>query len=286
MSPSTDYDRGNRTNETTREYADDSQKDPATLEREIDQTRAQMDRTLGALERKLSPGQMLDEALGLVKEHGGEFVSNLNDSIKHNPMPVLLTAVGVGWMMMSSNRPSTSAGYSYNRYEPLDANDRSVTSSLGSAQESAREKLGDAGERIRAGTDATRQKLNESREAVAAGLGRTTDAAQAQARRARQGFNHLLEEQPLILGALGIALGAAIGAALPTTEQENRVLGPARDRALSNIQEQGAQAYEKVKDTAAQAGEQAKQSVSEAARQTPEGERREQQSPSKRTELG
>jgi hypothetical protein len=54
----------------------DAQKDPDTLEREIDQTRAQMDQTLGALGRKLSPGQLIDEALGLFREHGGDFAAN------------------------------------------------------------------------------------------------------------------------------------------------------------------------------------------------------------------
>ena len=44
----------------TSKLKDDARKDPATLEREIDQTRANMDRTLGALERKFSPGQLLD----------------------------------------------------------------------------------------------------------------------------------------------------------------------------------------------------------------------------------
>lgn len=38
----------------TSNLRDDARKDPATLEREIDQTRADMDRTLGALERKFS----------------------------------------------------------------------------------------------------------------------------------------------------------------------------------------------------------------------------------------
>jgi hypothetical protein len=55
----------------------------------------------------------------------------------------------------------------------------------------------------------------------------TATTAQAQANRAREGFNTLLEEQPITLGALGLAVGAAIGAMLPSTEQEDRLLGPA-----------------------------------------------------------
>ena len=40
-------------------------------------------------------------------------------------------------------------------------------------------------------------------------------------RRAQSGFAHMLEEQPLVAGAIGLAVGAAIGAALPKTETED-----------------------------------------------------------------
>jgi hypothetical protein len=93
---------------------DDAQKnDPDALEREIDQTRAQMDQTLGALEQKLSPGKLIDEALGLFREHGGDFVANLGNSVKQNPMPVMLAAVGIAWMMFGSNRRSSVTNYDY-----------------------------------------------------------------------------------------------------------------------------------------------------------------------------
>ena len=89
----------------TSKLKDDARKDPATLEREIDQTRANMDRTLGALERKFSPGQLLDQAMEFARENGGEFANNLGRSVKENPVPALLTAVGIAWMVASSNRP-------------------------------------------------------------------------------------------------------------------------------------------------------------------------------------
>ena len=86
----------------TSNLRDDARKDPATLEREIDQTRANMDRTLGALERKFSPGQLLDQAMEFARENGGEFPNNLGRSIKENPVPALLTAVGIAWMAAST----------------------------------------------------------------------------------------------------------------------------------------------------------------------------------------
>src|SRR5687767_1264979 len=85
--------------------AADSQKDPATLEREVDQTRAEMNQTLNALERKFSPGEFLDQSLSYIQQHGGRVLGTVGDTIRENPMPALLTAAGLAWMVLASNRP-------------------------------------------------------------------------------------------------------------------------------------------------------------------------------------
>jgi hypothetical protein len=43
---------------------------------------------------------------------------------------------------------------------------------------------------------------------------------------AEQGFGELWEEQPLLVGAMGLAVGAGLGVLLPTTHIESEVLGP------------------------------------------------------------
>src|SRR5690606_7487425 len=85
-------------------WHEDSRKDPDELEREIDETRADVQATLQALERKLSPARLFDRTLGRVREGGGEFVHNLTDQVRRNPMPVILTSIGIAWMMMSGRR--------------------------------------------------------------------------------------------------------------------------------------------------------------------------------------
>jgi hypothetical protein len=98
---------------------------------------------------------------------------------------------------------------------------------------------------------------------------RTTETAQAQAQRVREGFNNLLTEQPLVVGALGIAVGALIGAALPSTEQEDRLLGPVRDKTLSEVKERGAESYSQVRESVGRVGEQAKQALSGSGGESP-----------------
>jgi ElaB/YqjD/DUF883 family membrane-anchored ribosome-binding protein len=238
---------------------EDAEKDPDTLEREIDQTRAEMNQTLGALERRLTPGQIVDEAMGLFREHGRDFAANLGSSIKENPVPAMLAAVGIGWLMFGSKRPSRPTG-AYGHYADYDPNDEGTVGAVG---ESIKSKMADAGDKVRGGAMAARDRLGESwtssKDAVMGRVNQTADLAQAQANRAREGFNTLLDEQPIMLGALGLAVGAAIGAMLPSTEQEDRLLGPARDKTFSQIKERGAEVYEQVRDKAENAVEKVQQ---------------------------
>jgi hypothetical protein len=292
----------------TTELRNDARKDPDTLEREIDHTRAEMGQTLGALERKLSPGQIVDEVFGVLRQHSGELAANLGQSIKQNPLPVLVTAIGIGWMMFSSNRPARrtsyvnaadtygsgadqyGAGVEQYRRRTGDYSDTGEYAGAGDEQGSlagkyttsvaeygyeigeygarAKDKLTGAGERIKASAAEARSRVADtvasSKDAVVRRVSRSADTAQAQANRlrytvqaqagrVRAGVNDLFEEQPLILGALGIAIGAAVGAMLPTTEHENRVLGPIRDKTVAQIKERGAEAYAQARNTAEQA---------------------------------
>jgi ElaB/YqjD/DUF883 family membrane-anchored ribosome-binding protein len=269
----------------TTDLRDDARKDPATLEREIDQTRANMDRTLGALERKFSPGQLLDQAMEFARDNGGEFANNLGRSVKENPMPALLTAVGIAWMVAASNRPRSSLAdayddrYARDDFNAADFDDTGFEDDAGDQKEgltekaqrlkaSAGETLSDAGQRVKSAADRARQKLTGTKQTVSSGLRRTSGTAQVQTQRVREGFNSLLSEQPLLLGALGIAVGAAIGAALPSTEQEDRLFGSTRDKALSEVKQRGTETYEQVREKVNTAGEEAKQSISNAVRES------------------
>lgn len=87
---------------------------PDQIEREIDQTRREISHTIDALTEKLSPGQLLDQALGYVKEGGGAFVGNLGRSVRDNPVPVTLLGVGLAWLMMSGrSHPESRNGNGY-----------------------------------------------------------------------------------------------------------------------------------------------------------------------------
>jgi ElaB/YqjD/DUF883 family membrane-anchored ribosome-binding protein len=268
-----------------------SEKDPETLEREINQTRAEMNETLDSLERKLTAGQLLDQWLKFFGMKGTEIGSSVGKCLKDNPMPFFLTATGIGWMMFGPSQSGSARGErrSYadsDNYERYDGNERGITDRAGEA-------ISKVGDKIQSGVSASRERFAESAESAkeatnrtAAGvkesLGRATEnvrgsmnrtavMAQNQARQARDTFNALLEDQPLILGAVGLAVGAIIGAALPATEQEDRLVGELADNTINKGKELGARVYEKGSDAAKERIDQIAQNASQASGERPDG---------------
>jgi hypothetical protein len=75
------------------------------LEREAEETRARLAGALDELRFRLTPGQVLDEVADYVRDGpAAEFVRNLAREIRDNPIPVLLIAAGIGWLVIASTR--------------------------------------------------------------------------------------------------------------------------------------------------------------------------------------
>src|ERR1043165_638847 len=73
------------------------------IEADLNQSRHRLNDTLAALGDKLSPGQMLDEVMGLAQGQAGDFAKKLGAQVKDNPLPTLLIAAGVGMLLMNRN---------------------------------------------------------------------------------------------------------------------------------------------------------------------------------------
>lgn len=77
------------------------------VEREIEETRERLDRTIGRLEDKLSVSSAVDEVIGGVRrsQYGGA-VEQVLSSIRNNPVPVLVALAGIGWLLRRVERES------------------------------------------------------------------------------------------------------------------------------------------------------------------------------------
>jgi len=233
----------------------DAQKSPETLEREIDAQRNSIGNIVDALESKFSPGQLIDQVLAYTKGNGGEFFTNLGNTIKANPVPTVLTSVGLLWLMMGQNRkPAYGEPSMFDHMgERLADAAESVTDTFGNAkarlQETTnkmKEKASHVADKASHLTDQVGDKVSSAGHKVNMGSHDASDTVRQQARNLQSGFSYMLREQPLALAAIGIALGAAIGAALPATERENRLMGQASDKLTDKAKHLASEGYDKA----------------------------------------
>jgi len=92
--------------------------DTGRIERDLEDTRSRIDSTIDALQQKLSPGEMVDQAMTYFKEGGGvDFSRNLARSVRDNPVPVALIGIGVGWLMLSGSRSGRGRSEDWRRHE-------------------------------------------------------------------------------------------------------------------------------------------------------------------------
>lgn len=94
----------------------DRQPSSTQIRSEIERTRADMDETFDALERKMTPGQILGEAWSLTRGGTSAGASKLWQVAREHPLPSAVIGLGLGWLLVESSRGEerSSYGTSYN----------------------------------------------------------------------------------------------------------------------------------------------------------------------------
>jgi cell division septum initiation protein DivIVA len=90
-------------------------KSSAELEREVEAQRHRLEQTIVEIQSRLSPGQLIDQALSYTKHGGGKFATNLGHSVTANPLPATLLGISLAWLMVGGRNGSAyehdRAGY-------------------------------------------------------------------------------------------------------------------------------------------------------------------------------
>lgn len=165
---------------------------------------------------------------------------------------------------------SDTAGLAAAAREKAGAAMESVSGTVASARDSVAEGMASARDSV----TGVASDVSERAKRVAEGVGETYQAysgvAMDSARHAgervketvsrssekmRENVNTLLNEQPLVLGAIGVAIGAAIGAMLPRTETEDRMLGETSDALKGTAAKIAGEQYDLAKETASKVAE-------------------------------
>ncbi len=220
------------------------------------------------------------DTAALHDQGSGDFVHALQDAVRDNPISAALIGMGVLWMFLGGSNTSLVGGggrKSLFRSVGQGADEvggvisdtaTRVSSSVGRAATAAAETVSQVAGGIRQTSVADRgsRAAGQAADAVASAYDATTnvatrasdtisDAATSVARAVqetgsewgttvKQNIAELLERQPLLLGAVGIAIGAGIAASVPTTEAESKVMGEASDFVRDAVSEKAAQVRE------------------------------------------
>jgi hypothetical protein len=241
--------------------------DAARLEAEIAATRDEMTGTVEAIGDRLDPGNIVQEAKNTVRDATvgkvGEMTSTatealsgagttvqetgsgLVETIKQNPIPAALAGAGIAWLW--THRAQTPKNdYGSGRYrQGIDAWDTgygAAGSSWSGDRMSTSEGIGD---KVGDVTDEVGRRVSQVGDKVGQLPDRVGGGASGMTRQAQQ----LLEESPLAVGAVAMAVGAAISMALPVTQTERRVIGPKAGQMLGQVEDTATEALQKVQDS-------------------------------------
>jgi len=214
-------------------------------------------------------------------------------TIKENPIPAALVGIGLGWLWMNA-RSNDSSKYRMNlsgrgRYRSgsypgsevyergavgygeigygsaapgYDARTRSSAyptgekeyggGTLNKAQETASNLASTAQDKVSGA-------VNQAQETASY----LADQAQRQTRYAGERLQGALEENPLAVGVVALALGAAVGFTLPLTTRENQLMGETRDSLVDKAQTVAQDAMQSVQRVAERVTDEAKTAVNE-----------------------
>jgi hypothetical protein len=195
-------------------------------------------------------------------------------SIKQNPEGLLLVAAGAALLMRSSGSSGAKANRT-NRSETSmnrtsDAAERATDSmidTMSTATDRARDTMsniaGQAQDKVAefaSSASGLASSASDKASKTARAVGDTaTNMARQTTSGAQEFASRMLDEQPLVVAVAGLAAGAALAAAFPSTQMEKETLGPIGEQVSDAAQRVGDQ----LKEATAAAGETIKNAARE-----------------------
>jgi hypothetical protein len=189
-------------------------------------------------------------------ETAGGWRQTLVETVKANPLPAAVVGLGLGWMFL--NRPDHGRTV---RYDPNAGPGRYASPGYGSGvyggggygtvptERTGLGGLADEGKQtVGRASDQAQQTTGQVVEQVQGTAGQVVDhvqetsgqvldQVQAQASRAQSFLQRQLEENPLLVGAVAVAVGGVLAATVPVTPREDQLMGEARDRVMGTAKE-------------------------------------------------
>lgn len=206
-----------------------------------------------------------------ISEKATGFVHDLSEAARKNPLSAALIGMGVLWLFTNGRTAeragelarrsgfdripdATAAAFEAAR-STLQSGAASIGGRAGSARDSLREGSADV---LDSATRLGREYAESASEYVSAIPGSGVEMFET----VRSNLTDVFRAQPLALGAIGLAIGAGIAAALPPTKVEDAYIGEASDVVKTKATEFASEQT----DHAAKVAESVMSAVSEEAR--------------------
>lgn len=244
------------------------------IEDEIERTRDEMAHTLGAIERKLSPNQLMNQVVDAMRDLATD-QSRAVQIVRENPIPLALIGVGLGWLAVAGTR-AASSGTRVGSYESMEG----IAPPWGA--EAASE--GIAGYGYAPGVESpsygsigqnAREGAQQASDRVAGKVTEWKTQAGASVRQAAGRTRDTYQDHPLTMGLVAALVGAAVGALLPRSRAEMDGLGKAGGDLIRQARQAGSELADKAGRVAERAAGAAKSEGERAFReesgQTPGG---------------
>jgi ElaB/YqjD/DUF883 family membrane-anchored ribosome-binding protein len=128
---------------------------------------------------------------------------------------------------------------------------------VSNAGERARDVMADAGDRARHVVDDVGVRTRQYAHRASSQVGEAGRQAGSQ-------LSYWMDRNPLAVGAAAMAIGAAVGLALPESRKEQELIGPARDRLFDRAQSMAGDAVDRAKQTVQEVASKASDAMNQA----------------------
>ena len=280
------------------------------IERDVDRTRANISASVEALQERFSVETIIDDVVRSFSKNGGEVSRNLGRTVRDNPLPLILTGVGLAWLIAGSNRsaeePRGGLGNTYPgstrlglpRTMPSSTSPNPAEPMAGRTPEQLA-RLSDVRGKAMPGASATGgtesqssaspsmvERASDALEDVRDQAGDLGREAMDQMNRARRSAGNMgsdlgeraemfITDQPLMVAALGFAAGLGIGGLMPRTRVEDNLLGAQSDAVKSSLKDMAGEQMDKAQAVAGAVAHEAMTMADEVAgkldESTPDG---------------
>lgn len=219
--------------------------DPREIEADIEKTRKSISENLEEIHDRLSPNRFLHQTVEYISDkmlENNNYSTSLTEKVKKNPAATALIGFGLGWLIISNKN---------NKVHAKTACKHEDNSSSGATDN-----------QLESNTDSTPVIPSRKNNSVE---GNTKEKdSQPGIDQAEHGLNKLYE-QPLVLIGAGLALGAALGIYLTSSQRGNKTLKKNLEQQIDQAVDAGDEQLERVKEAVISAVETVSQSVSEVS---------------------